>query len=473
MFDSRFLTGALPLLFLILAASGAAAQDLKSPNGRLSLTFALTADGEPTYELSFAGRPVIRRSKLGLVLKDRPPLTSALVAADVKETAKDETWETVWGEERRVRNNYRELAVTLEQRAAAAGAQKTTVVVRFRLFDDGLGFRYEFPGQEALRHFTVTDERTEFRLAGDHKAFWIPGDFDTNEYFYSTTRLSEVDAERGKQSQEISTRTFFSANLVQTPLMMKTDDGLYVNIHEAALVDYPAMLLAVDKPAHALTSALAPDPIGNKAYLQAPARTPWRTVVVSDRAADILASRLILNLNEPSKLADVSWIRPMKYVGIWWEMHVGKATWNYADNVTVRLGETDWNSLKPNGKHGATTANTKRYIDFAARHGFQGVLVEGWNVGWEDWFGNYKEEVFDFVTPYPDFNVEELHAYAASKGVKLIMHHETSSSVTNYERRMDEAYQFMKRHGYDAVKTGYVGRIIPRGEWHDGQWMVN
>ncbi|HEX7174383.1 MAG TPA: glycoside hydrolase family 97 protein [Pyrinomonadaceae bacterium] len=459
------------IVFLLLILSlCASAQTVQSPNGKLSLVFSLTADGEPAYELSFAGKSVVRKSRLGMELKDQPALTKGFTVAKSDTAVTDETWETVWGEERRIRNNYRELAVTLRQ----PGPKERTLILRFRLFDDGLGFRYEFPEQEHLRYFTVTDERTEFNLAGDHKTFWIPGDYDTNEYAYSTTRLSEIDAERGKASQEIATRTFIAANLVQTPLMMKTADGLYINLHEAALVGYPGMLLSVNRQTFGLTSYLTPDPVGNKAYLQAPARTPWRTVVVSDRAGQILSSRLILNLNEPSKIADTSWIKPIKYVGIWWEMHVpNKSSWNYADTGNIKLSETDWSKLKPNGRHGATTARTRRYIDFAAAHGFSGVLVEGWNVGWEDWFGNWKEEVFDFVTPYPDFNVEELHTYAASKGVKLIMHHETSSSVTNYERRMDDAYRFMKRHGYDAVKTGYVGRIIPRGEWHDGQWMVN
>jgi hypothetical protein len=457
------------LILLMLAPLSASAQPLKSPDGRLSLRFRLSADGEPRYELTYAGRPVIRESGLGVELKGAASLTAAFVAADVKESAKDETWETVWGEVRRVRCNYRELAVTLRQRAE----KERTLVLRFRLFDDGLGFRYEFPEQEHLRYFTVSAERTEFNLAGDHTAFWIPGDYDTNEYPYTTSPLSRIDARVASRFPEISTRTPIGPDAVQTPLMLKTGDGLYINIHEAALVNYPAMQLDVDRRAFRLRSHLVPDALGNKAYLQAPARTPWRTVVVSDRAADILSSKLILNLNEPSKIGDASWVRPMKYVGIWWEMHVGKSSWSYSEAANVSLTETDWAALKPSGRHGATTANTKRYIDFAARHGFQAVLVEGWNVGWEDWFGNWKEEVFDFVTPYPDFDVEGLHRYAAAKGVKLIMHHETSSSVTNYERRMEDAFRFMKRHGYDAVKTGYVGRIIPRGEWHDGQWMVN
>jgi hypothetical protein len=457
------------LLIVSLCGVSAHAQNIESPDRRLSLAFALTGDGEPTYQLSFKGKPVVKKSKLGLQLKDQPAFSSGFTLVKADTSAVDESWEPVWGEVKRIRNHYTELAVILQQ----ASLKNRTLIIRFRLFDDGLGFRYEFPEQTDLKYFVVSDEKTEFNLTGDHKTFWIPGDYDTNEYAYSTTRLSEVEATRGDASREIAFRWIIGPNAVQTPLMMKTADGLYINIHEAALVDYPAMNLTVDKQAFGLTSHLVPDAYGNKAYLQAPCKTPWRTIVVSDRAADILASRLILNLNEPPKIRDVSWIRPQKYVGIWWEMHVGKSSWNYSDVNNVKLSETSWASLKPNGKHGATTENTKRYIDFAAKHGFDGILVEGWNVGWEDWFGNWKEEVFDFLTPYPDFNVTELQKYAAAKGVKLIMHHETSASVSNYERRMDEAYRFMKQHGYDSVKTGYVGRIIPRGEHHDSQWMIN
>ena len=460
-----------PLFLLLwLFCLSASAQKIESPSGKLALTFELTSEGEPTYQLSFGGRAVVKRSRLGLELKGGPILVKGFAAAKSDTAQADETWEPVWGEVRRIRNHYRELAVTLQQ----AGTTNPTLVIRFRLFDDGLGFRYEIPEQSGLKYFVVADERTEFQLAGDHKTFWIPGDYDTNEYAYTTSKLSEVDASKGRAAEEISAKTFFADNAVQTPLMMKSADGLYVNLHEAALVNYPAMNLMVDRQTFTLTSHLVPDALGNKAYLQAPARTPWRTVVVSDKAADILASKLILNLNEPSRVRDTSWIKPVKYVGIWWEMHVNKSTWNYADAAgAIKLDETNWAGMKPNGKHGATTENTKRYLDFAARHGFDGVLVEGWNVGWEDWFGNWKEEVFDFVTPYPDFDVAGLQRYAAAKGVKLIMHHETSASATNYERRMDDAYRFMKQHGYDAVKTGYVGRIIPRGEHHDGQWMVN
>lgn len=380
----------------------------------------------------------------------------------------DETWEPVWGEVKTIRNNYKELSITLSQRAT-----ERIMVIRFRLFNDGVGFRYEFPKQANLQHFIVKGEFTEFAMAGDHKTFWMPGDYDTNEYTYSTTKLSEVNpAVQGNDASEISTRSVI-INGVQTPLMMKSADGLYINVHEAALVNYPAMNLVVDKGSLSLSSHLVPDANGNKAYLQTPSHTPWRTIIVSDKAADILNSKTILNLNEPSVIENTDWIKPTKYIGIWWEMHVGTGSWNYSDEANLILNNTDWRKLKPNGRHAANTMNTKRYIDFASAHGFDGVLVEGWNIGWEDWFGQWKEEVFDFVTPYPDFDVKELQGYAASKNVKLIMHHETSSSVTNYERRLDEAYQFMKDHGYDAVKTGYVGRIIPRGEFHDGQWMVN
>jgi hypothetical protein len=457
------------ILFLWLFSLNAFAQNIQSPDGRLSLTFELTREGEPTYQLSLGGKAVVQKSRLGIELKDQPSFTKSFTTLKADTSQIDQTWEPSWGEVKRIRNHYKELAVTLEQ----PSANNRRMIIRFRLFDDGLGFRYEFPEQKELQYFIVSDERTEFNLTGDHKTFWIPGDYDTNEYTYSTTKLSEIDATRGNSAQEIAVRSVIAANAVQTPLMMKTSDGLYINIHEAALVNYPAMDLLVNKQTFGLSSHLVPDAVGNMAYMQAPDKTPWRTIIVSNRAADILASRLILNLNEPSKIRDVSWIKPQKFVGIWWGMHVGKYTWNYADVGNIKLAETDWASLKLNGKHGATTENTKRYIDFASKYGLDGVLVEGWNVGWEDWFGRWKENVFDFVTPYPDFDVTELQKYAAEKKVKLIMHHETSGSVTNYERRMDEAYRFMKQHGYDSVKTGYVGRIIPRGEHHDGQWMVN
>lgn len=444
------------------------AQTLISPDGRLTLQVAVTPSGQATYSLKIGSRDVVLPSGLGILLKDQPSLVDGFRVTSTSQRSVDTTWETVWGESRWVRDRHEELLVVLRQDSVGG----RTMAVRFRLFDEGLGFRYEFAEQDALKHFVVMGERSEFRMTGDHTAIWIPGDYDTNEYAYTQTRLSKVDASRGKNVGEIFSKTVIGHNFVQTPLMMKTADGLYINIFEAALVNYPAMTLEVDQNTFALMSHLAPDAVGNRAYLQAPCTAPWRTILVSDDARDLLQSNMILNLNEPSAIVNTDWIKPVKYVGIWWEMHVGTASWNYSDVNNVRLGMTDWSSLKPNGRHGATTERTKVYIDFAARHGFDGVLVEGWNVGWEDWFGQWKEEVFDFVTPYPDFNVKEVQAYAAKKGVKIIMHHETSASVTNYERRLDEAFRFMKDHGYDAVKTGYVGRIIPRGEYHDGQWMV-
>ncbi|HVE58879.1 MAG TPA: glycoside hydrolase family 97 catalytic domain-containing protein, partial [Pyrinomonadaceae bacterium] len=463
-------------LFVIFAfAVSISAQDLSSPNGNFSFSFKLTQVGEPVYRLSYKNKAVIKESRLGFEIQDQPALLKGFTIIDTKTAGANETWNPVWGEVRTIRNHYNELAVTLQQIAADNENRKITrkIVLRFRLFDDGLGFRYEFPVQNELKYFTVADEKTEFNLTGDHKTFWIPGDYDTNEYAYNTTRLSEIDATKGKNVNEIAVRRLFADNAVQTPLMMKSADGLYINIHEAALINYPAMYMSVDRKTFAMTAHLAPNAIGSAAFLQTPAKTPWRTVIVSDKAADILASKMILNLNEPTKIKDTSWIKPQKMVGVWWEMHAGIATWNYSDAGNIILADTDWKSLKPNGKHGANTANVKRYIDFAAANGIDGVLVEGWNIGWEDWYGNWKEEVFDFVTPYPDFDVKELQKYAAAKKVKLIMHHETSGSASNYERRLDEAFRFMKTNGYDSVKTGYVGRIIPRGEFHDGQMMVN
>lgn len=454
-------------LYLLVVSCRAAAQSptpLVARLDKVSLTFALAANGQPTYAISYGQRPVIKPSRLGLTLADGQGFDGplVLVGSEIKDV--DETWQPVWGEVKNIRNHYQQLTVHLRQ--PSAPGRRVDVV--FRAFADGVGFRYEFPAQPGFTYFTVQEENTEFNLTGDHKTFWIPGDYDSNEYTYSTTRLSEVNTTPIEPIQLKSAPT-----RVQTPLMLKTQDGLYVNIHEAALVNYPAMMLNVDTKTFGLTSQLVPSATGAKAYLQAPEHTPWRTIVVSDKAPEVLASKLILNLNEPSKIADTSWIKPQKFVGVWWEMHVNKASWNYADTSNIKLATTNWNALKPNGRHGANTANVKRYIDFAAKHGLQSVLVEGWNVGWEDWANNWKEEVFDFVTPYPDFDVQELQRYAAGKGVKMMMHHETSSSVTNYERRQETALRFMKEHGYDAVKTGYVGRIIPRGEHHDGQWMVN
>ncbi|MFN8570836.1 MAG: glycoside hydrolase family 97 protein [Gemmatimonadaceae bacterium] len=447
-------------------ASIAPAQTISSPSGTLSLSFTLSTDGEPAYALARGTRPVIEPSRLGVLLKDAPSFDAGFVVLRVDTTSVDETWTPVWGETRTIRNHYRELAVTLGQRTDSS----RRLIIRFRVFDDGLGFRYEFPAQRGLTHFVVAGERTEFDLTGNHKVFYIPGDYDTNEYRYNTTTLSTIDGWGGRDVTEIVARSPISGDAVQTPLMMKSADGLYINIHEAALVNYPAMNLEIDRPTFRFTSRLVPDAVGNAAYLRTPAHTPWRTIIVSDKATDILASRIVLNLNEPSAIKDPSFIKPTKFVGVWWEMHVGKATWDYAGAGNF---DPDVTKLKPTGKHGATTARVKTYIDFAAKHKIGGVLVEGWNAGWEDWFGQWKEDVFDFVTPYPDFDIAALSAYAKQKGVALIMHHETSSSVTNYERRMDRAYAFMTRYGYTAVKTGYVGKIIPRGEHHDGQWMVN
>ncbi len=440
---------------------------VNSPSKRIQLTFRL-ANGSPTYSVAFNQKDVILQSPLGLRFLDAN-LTGGLEIIGMDTARVDETWTPVWGETSKIRNHYRQLTVHLRQQKE----KPILLDIVFRVFDDGVGFRYALPAQKDLTHFIVSGENSGFQLTGDHKTFWIPGDYDSNEYPYTTSALSQVDAgAMATRTTDISTRYVEDSSSVQTPLMMKTKDGLYINIHEAALANYPAMQLHVNKKTFLLTSNLVPDAVGNRAYAQTPFQTPWRTIIVATNAADILASRVILNLNEPCAIKETSWIKPQKMVGVWWQMHIGTGTWDYAYPTDVPANP-DWSKIKPHGMHAATTANTKKYIDFAAKHGIAGVLVEGWNVGWEDWFGKWKEEVFDFVTPYPDFDVDELHKYAASKGVKLIMHHETSASVTNYERRMDEAYRFMKANGYDAVKTGYVGRIIPRGERHDGQWMIN
>lgn len=457
------------LLFVIFFSQLIWSQTIHSPNKKQALIFSLSKDGSPTYELKFGAQQIIFPSSLGILIKDQAPLADGFTITKIETSKVDESWEPVLGEVKKIRNNYSELKVYLSQ----IKKDERKIILTFRLFDEGVGFRYEFPEQENLKHFVVSDELTQYNLTGDHKAFWIPGDFDTNEYFYSTSLLSEINSLVGRRVADIFPKWELGENFVQTPIMMKSSSGIYINIFEAALVNYPALNLEINKKTFSFKSTLVPDAEGNKAYLQAPAKTPWRTILASDDAREILSSKMILNLNEPSKIQNTSWIKPMKYVGIWWEMHINKSGWNYSDANNVSLKNTDWKSLKPSGKHGATTERTKFYIDFAALHGFDGVLVEGWNVGWEDWFGKWKEEVFDFVTPYPDFNVEELQKYAKQKGVKIIMHHETSASVSNYERRIDSAFKFMKRYGYDAVKTGYVGRIIPRGEYHDGQWMVN
>ena len=457
------------LLLVLFMSSAAMAESITSPNGQLQLNFSVNSQGEPVYELFYKGKAVIKPSKLGLELKNDPGLMNGFTLADTQTSTFDETWEPVWGEVKQIRNHYNEMAVTLDQKA-----QDRNIIIRFRLFDDGLGFRYEFPLQKNLNYFVIKEERTQFAMTGDHKAFWIPGDYDTQEYDFTESKLSEI---RGLMKSAITgnaSQTQFSPTGVQTSLQMKTADGLYINLHEAALVDYSCMHLNLDDKNLIFESWLTPDAVGDKGYMQAPCKSPWRTVIVSDDARDILASKLTLNLNEPCAYEDVSWIKPVKYVGVWWEMIAGKSTWAYTDDLpSVKLGETDYSKTKPNGRHGANNENVKRYIDFAAAHGFDQVLVEGWNEGWEDWFGHSKDYVFDFVTPYPDFDVKMLNAYAKSKGVKLMMHHETSSSVRNYERHMDKAYRFMVDNGYNAVKSGYVGNIIPRGEHHYGQWMNN
>ena len=452
----------------VLSALIANAEELKSPNGNLKLNFEVK-DGVPVYELDYKNKPVIKESRLGLELKDAESLMDGFVEEGVKTSTFDETWKPVWGEVKEIRNHYNEMEVTLKQ-------PKTDreMKLRFRLFDDGLGFRYEFPQQKDLNYFVIKEEKTQFAMAGDHNAFWVPGDYDTQEYHIQKTKLSGIRERMPEAVTPNCSQQTFSETGVQTPLMMKSDDGLYINLHEAALIDYSCMSLDLDDKNMIFESHLTPDAQGNKGYIQTPAQSPWRTVIVSDNAPAILESKLVLNLNEPTKYEDTSWIKPIKYIGVWWEMITGKGSWAYTDDVySVKLGETDFSKTKPNGKHSANTEKVKRYIDFAAEHGFDAVLVEGWNEGWEDWFGKSKDYVFDFVTPYPDFNVKELQSYAASKGVKLMMHHETSASVRNYERHMDQAYQFMVDNGYNSVKSGYVGNIIPRGEHHYGQWMDN
>lgn len=441
------------------------AQNIKSPSNNISLDFLLFSNGKPTYSVNYKNKPVISRSNLGLLLKDGTDFTSGFIVEDTSIITFDEAWQPVLGEQTNIRNNYNQLTVHLIQKATL---KKLNII--FKVYNEGVAFRYEFPKQANLNYFIISDEKSEFRLTDDHKAFWIPGDFDSNEYAYNETLLSAIDTEKIDLNNGIGVKSISGKYTVQSPLMMKSTNGIYLNIFEAAVVNYPVMHLELNKENYSFTSKLVPNAIGDKAYLQTPAVSPWRTIMISDDARDIVSSKMILNLNEPSKIDDTSWIKPMKYVGIWWEMHVGKATWDYAGSQNA---QNTLDQLKPSGKHGATTENTKRYIDFAAQHGFDGVLVEGWNVGWEDWFGNWKENVFDFTTPYPDFDLKVVNDYAKSKGVKMIMHHETSGSVGNYERHLDRAMNLMKQYGYRAVKTGYVGKIIPRGEFHDGQTMVN
>ena len=445
------------------------ASEVTSPNGEMKLTFTLR-DSKPYYSVSFRGKPVIKPSRLGYELHNAESLLEGFTQTGEKTSTFDETWTPVWGENKTIRNHYKELLVGLIQ-------EKTGRVMnlRFRVYDEGVGLRYEFPQEGSkLNYFVVKEECTEFALTGDHIAWWIPGDYDTQEYEYSRSRLSEIRPLFKKKVTDNASQTSFSETGVQTSLQLKTDDGLYINLHEAALVNYPAMHLNLDDKNMVFRSWLTPDAQGIKGYLQTPCQSPWRTIMITDDARKILSSHLILNLNEPCKIKDTSWIHPTKYVGVWWEMISGKGDWAYTSQFpSVKLGITDYAKAKPSGRHSANNENVRRYIDFAAQHGFGGVLVEGWNIGWEDWFGNSKEYVFDFQTPYPDFDIKALNEYAHSKGVKLIMHHETSSSIMNYEKHMDQAYQLMKDYGYDAVKSGYVGNLIPRGEHHYSQIAIN
>lgn len=464
---------------------------LVSPDGRLVMNFTLDAAGRPSYDLTYKGRSVVRPSYLGLELKtdgqgsfstsvtssftrekgseSMANLMSGFRIAGMEASTFDETWQPVWGETRNIRNHYNELFVSLRQPLQQRGLN-----LRFRLYNDGLGFRYEFPLSKNLNYFTIKEEHSQFAMATDNKAWWIPGDFDTQEYNYTESKLSEIPAQQPHAYDKNASQALAGPTCVQTSLQMKSPDGLYINLHEAALVDYSCMHLNLDPATLTFESLLTPDARGDKGYLQAPCKSPWRTIMVSDDARQILASNLILNLNEPCKIEDTSWIHPTKFVGVWWEMINGKSQWSYTSDLpSVQLDNIDYTKVKPHGHHGATNENVRRYIDFAAENGIGEVLVEGWNTGWEDWFGHEKDYVFDFLTPYPDFDIRALNEYAHSKGVKLIMHHETSSSVRNYERHMEAAYQLMNKYGYDAVKSGYVGNILPRGEHHYGQWMVN
>lgn len=466
-----------------------AVNNLASPDGRIKMEFLLTENGTPQYSLNYNEEPVVLPSSLGFELRgtlkasvlkfgeklekvdEKPPysLYDGFEVTGCETDTFDETWSPVWGEESSIRNHYNELLVHLEQKGTG-----NKLDIRFRLFDDGLGFRYEFPGNQPLNYFVIKEELTRFAMADDCTAWWIPGDFDTQEYEYTESRLSEISKHFEAAVCGNSSQNLFSTSGVQTSLLMRTDSGLYVSIHEAALVNYPCMHLDVDEKTHTLTSFLTPDAQGWKGYMQTPCNTPWRTVQITESATKMLASRLVLNLNEPCAYEDVSWIHPVKYMGVWWEMISNAGSWSYTDDYpSVKLGITDYRNAKPNGRHGANNENVRRYIDFASENGFDAVLVEGWNIGWEDWANCSKDEVFDFVTPYPDFDIEALNEYAHSKGINLIMHHETSSSVRNYERHMEEAYELMNHYGYDAVKSGYVGDILPRGEYHYSQWLVN
>ena len=457
------------ILGVILITQPVVGQRCLSPNKQLNIAFSVSDKGVPTYQIQYNQKPVILESSMGFELVQDDDLMEDFKVLDVIYDTKDEVWSPVWGEEREIRNHYNEMLIAVEQRES-----KRRMNIRFRVYNEGVGFRYEFPTQENLGNFVIKHERTSFALTGDHIAHWIPGDYDTQEFDYMTSRISEIESLFDEAYVRNASQEKFSNTGVQTSLMLKSDDGLYINIHEAALIDYPAMHLNLTPKTLTFESWLTPDALGNMAYMTIPHNTPWRTIMVSDDARDILASRMTYNLNEPCAIEDTSWIKPMKYIGVWWAMITGKKSWHYTDDfAAIKLGQIDYSKATPNATHGANNANVKRYIDFAATHGFDGILVEGWNEGWEDWFGESKDFVFDFVTPYPDFDVKMLNAYAKAKDVELIMHHETSSSVRNYERHMDKAYQFMKDNGYNAVKSGYVGDIIPRGEHHYSQYIVN
>ena len=457
------------LLMSVFAAHLLMAQQQTSPDGNVILSFSLKNDGTPSYKVSYKNKPVINESTLGFTLKKADPLTNNFKVVDTKKSTFKETWKPVWGEESEILNHYNELLVSLEQNNT-----NRKMNIRFRVYNEGVGFRYEFPSQKELTYFVVEEELSQFAMTGDHTAWWIPGDYDTQEYDYMESKLSEIRGLMKEAVTENVSQFAFSPTGVQTSLMMKTKDGLYINLHEAALVDYSLMNLNLDDKTFTFQSWLTPDAQGAKGYLMAPCHSPWRTIMVSDDARKILASRLILNLNEPCAIADTSWIKPVKYVGVWWEMITGKSSWSYTNDLpTIDLNTVDYTKTKPNGTHGATNENVRKYIDFAAKHGFDQVLVEGWNVGWEDWFGHKKDYVFDFVTPYPDFDLKALNEYAHSKGVKLMMHHETSGSTRNYERHMKAAYELMNKYGYNSVKSGYVGDILPVGEHHYSQSTIN
>ena len=445
------------------------AESISSPSGNITLKFTLSEQGMPTYQIEYKGIQVIKPSTLGFKIKEGKSLFNHFRLKKSSTSTYDEIWKPVWGESSIIRNHYNELLVELEKTSDAC-----FINIRFRVYDDGVGFRYEFPSQPNLSYFVIKEECTQFAMSGDHTAWWIPGDYDTQEFDYTESKLSEIRGLLSKMIESKLSHSIISSTSVQTSLQMKSDDGLYINLHEAALVDYSCMHLNLNDRNFVFTSQLTPDAIGNMAYMQTPCHTPWRTVIVSDDARDILASNLILNLNEPCKYTDTSWIKPIKYIGVWWEMIAGGKPWAYTWDVpSVKLGKTNYAHVKPNGQHPANNKNVKKYIDFAAEHGFDQVLVEGWNIGWEDLFGKSKDYVFDFTTPYPDFDIKMLNEYAHSKGVRLMMHHETSSSVRNYERHLKNAYTLMNKYGYNSVKSGYVGDIIPRGEHHFGQWLNN